>query len=103
MFKTIFASVAVAVAAASSLVAAPAHAMDCDRLAEGLVCTQRVSSSIERLGLKMNDGSTFIGEITCTGTNWILHEGWSGNISRANAAIVAEAYCEGRGSMFTGS
>ena len=103
MFKTIFASVAVAVTAASSLVAAPAHAMDCDQYEHGRACTQRVSSSIERLGIKMNDGSYFIGEITCTGTRWILHDGWTGNISRAEASEITEAYCDGRGSMFTGA
>jgi hypothetical protein len=103
MFKAIFASVAVSVAAASTLVAAPAHAMECDRFPQGMACTQRVSSSIDRLGLKMNNGATFIGEITCTGTRWILHDGWTGNFTQAQAATAAEAYCEGRGSMFTGA
>ncbi len=101
MFKTILASAAVALTAATTLVAVPANAADCDRLSNGIVCTERVSSSIERLGIKMDDGSKFIGQITCTETSWILHEGWTGNINRSTASKVAAAYCEGRGSMFT--
>ena len=103
MYKTIFASVAVAVTAASSLVASPAHALECDHRSQGVICTEEVSSSIDRLVVKMDSGFTFVGEITCTGTNWILHEGWSGNISRSAASKVAAAYCKGRGSMFTGA
>ena len=100
----LFASIAfAAVTAASTLVAAPANAADCTRYSTGIVCAKRISGSVERLGVKLNDGSTFIGDITCTGTRWILHEGWTGNISRADAALAAKSYCEGRGSMFVGA
>ena len=100
----VFASIAaIAVTAASTLIAAPANATECRRFDGGIACSQRVSGSVERLGLKLDDGTTFVGDITCTGTRWILHDGWTGNVSRANAAIAAESYCEGRGSMFVGA
>lgn len=100
--KALISFAAASIAAASTLVAAPANAADCTRYPNGIACAERISGSVERLGLKFNDGSTFIGDITCTGTSWILHEGWTGNFSRSQASSVVEAYCDGRGSMFVG-
>ena len=80
-----------------------AHAAaDCDLLDNGtLICVKQMSSSVDRLGVRDAQGRTeFVGDITCTETDWILHGGWTGYVSLKTASDYAKAYCEGRGDMF---
>ena len=99
-----FASIALAAVAATSTIAAPAKAYtDCNRYGSSIVCVKPISGSVERVGVKSDNGSYFIGDITCTTGRWILHDGWDGTVSRSTAASYARAYCDGRGSMFVGA
>ena len=102
MFKP-FAAVAAALVCMTGPQIPEAHASaDCELLDNGvLVCSKTISSSVERLGVLDSEGNTaFMGDITCTGTEWILHGGWTGYVSLKTASGYAEAFCEGRGSMF---
>ena len=76
------------------------EAATCDTHDWGRVCAEYVSGSVERVGFEHKNGTWFVGDVTCTGSEWILHSGWTGNISQSDAGIVAKSYCEGRGSMF---
>ena len=92
-----------AVSIVSSAPKADASNTTCDTYDWGRVCGKTISGSVERVGFEHKDGSWFVGDITCTGSEWILHSGWTGTINKATASTVAKAYCEGRGSMFVGA
>lgn len=76
-------------------------AADCERMNDGtIICVQSQSATVDRLGVKDAQGRIeFVGDITCTDTQWILH-GYKGYASQATANSYAKAYCEGRGNMF---
>lgn len=79
----------------------PAAASDCERMSDGtVICVESQSATVDRLGVADPQGRIeFIGDITCTDTQWILH-GYRGYASQATANSYAKAYCEGRGNMF---
>ena len=102
MFKTI-AGIAAALVCMTGPQLPEAHASaDCDRMTDGtVICSKQMSSSVDRLGVMDPQGRTqFVGDITCTADQWILHGGWTGYVSLDTAKGYAEAYCEGRGDMF---
>jgi hypothetical protein len=102
MFKP-FAAAAAALVCMTGPQLPEAHASaDCDLLDNGvLICSKQMSSSVERLGVRDPQGRTaFVGDVTCTETEWILHGGWTGYVSQETASEYAESYCEGRGNMF---
>ena len=97
-------SIAIAAIALTCTASAPAKAgAECVRDNNAIVCVKPISASIDRVGVKHTDGNYFIGEVTCLSARWILHGGWDGSIGQAEANAYAEAYCEGRGSMFAGA
>lgn len=79
----------------------PASASECERMNDGtIICVESQSATVDRLGVQDAQGRIeFIGDITCTDTQWILH-GYKGYASQATANSYAKAYCEGRGNMF---
>ena len=79
----------------------PASASDCERMNDGtVICVESQSATVDRLGVQDAQGRIeFLGDITCTNTQWILH-GYRGYASQATANSYAQAYCAGRGNMF---
>ena len=102
MFKTIAGIAAALVCMTGPQIPEARAAADCDLLDNGtLICVKQISASVDRLGVRDAQGRTeFIGDITCTSEQWILHGGWTGYVSLDTAKVYAEAYCEGRGDMF---
>ena len=102
MIKAIIATAAVFVGLTGPQLPALANPMECDTLDSGeLICVRPMSPSIDRLGVRDAQGRTeFVGDITCTTTQWILH-GYKGYADQATANSYAKAYCEGRGNMFS--
>ena len=102
MFKP-FAAVAAALVCMTGPQIPEAHAAaDCERMNDGtVICVKQMSGSVDRLGVLDPQGRTeFLGDVTCTGSEWILHGGWTGYVSLKTASSYAESYCEGRGNMF---
>ena len=104
MFKSSVRAMAAAGAAAiaiGTILASKSEATPvCTDYSWGTGCVETISGSVERIGLKWNNGEWIIADVTCTGQQWILHSGWKGTLSRTLASEVAEGYCDGRGSMF---
>lgn len=101
MFKAIIATAAVLVGLTGPQLPALANSTECETLDSGaLICVRSITATVDRLGVRDAQGRTeFIGDITCTDTQWILH-GYKGYASSATARSYAKAYCEGRGDMF---
>lgn len=103
MFKKIAATLATLVCLSGPQVQAQSYNRElCDTLSSGyVVCAKQISSTIDRLGVFTPSGATeFIGDITCTSDQYILHSGWVGTVTRSTAGEYAKAYCQGRGNMF---
>lgn len=98
-----------ALVAISTLGSAPAQAsnIECRGIDGGIVCAEPQSSTIDRVGLRFNNGSHFYVDVTCTGSKWMIHggeyEGFTQAQADAHGRKVAESFCEGRGSHFVGA
>ena len=97
---TLFVSAASLAAVSIISSASKVEAATCDTYDWGRICGEVISGSVERIGFEHKNGSWFVGDVTCTGTEWVLHSGWTGTIDQADAGLIAKTYCEGRGSMF---
>lgn len=72
----------------------------CRQYEFGIGCVENLSATVERIGVKFNNGRWMVADVTCTGEQWILHSGWQGTQSKAQVSEFVEGYCEARGSMF---
>ena len=92
--------------AISCIGSAPVQAsgIECRGIDGGIVCAEPQSSTIDRVGLKFNDGTNFYVDVTCTNETWIIHggeyEGFTQAEADAHGRKVAESFCDGRGSHF---
>jgi hypothetical protein len=103
MIKQIIAAVATTICLTGPQVQAQSYDPNlCDRLDNGYtICAKQISGTMDRLGVFTPSGSTeFVGDITCTEDEYILHGGWTGTVSRTTAGDYAKSYCQGRGNMF---
>ena len=84
---------------------APVQArVECDDFNGGIICAKPQSSTIDRVGVRFNDGTNFYVDVTCTSNDWMIHggeyEGFTQTEADAHGRTLAESFCEGRGSHF---
>ena len=97
MFKSIAAAAAILTCCMGNAIPAQANS-NCENY-DGVLMCAKAQGSFDQLVLS-GQGYNIRMNVTCTDRDYILHSGWTGNITHSDAGYMAKAYCQGRGNMF---
>ena len=97
MFKSLAAAAAVITCCMGNAIPAQAYSNCFNH--QGMSACVQTNGSMDQLVMS-GQGITVNMHITCTDSSYILHSGWTGNVTPSDAGYLAKSYCQGRGNMF---
>ena len=65
------------------------------------VCQEAISPTVHRLSWTIDDDNWTWIDVSCTDSEWLIHQGRGAGLPLAESHAFAEGYCERLGSMFS--